>query len=132
MALLIRALDTNVVIRYLVNDDPIQEQAANRILRLGFLLSATVLMETEWVLRAVYRWPRASIHAALTALIDLPSAISIPDGIHWALDRFAQGADLADMMHIVSATGATAYATFDANIAAKVVDSGPLPIETLP
>ena len=125
-----RAIDTNVVVRYLVNDDPVQERVARNIVREGFLLSATVLVETEWVLRAVYRWPRARIHAALAALIDLPSAASVPEGVAWALERFALGADLADMIHIVSSTGADCFATFDLGVA-RAADNGPLPIETL-
>lgn len=125
-----RAIDTNVVVRYLVNDDPVQERMASAIVREGFLLTATVLMETEWVLRAVYRWPRARIHAALSAMIDLPSA-SVAEGMAWALERFALGADLADMIHIASSTGADSFATFDLGVARAAADNGPLPIETL-
>jgi len=125
-----RAIDTNVVVRYLVNDDPVQERVASAIVREAFLLTATVLMETEWVLRAVYHWPRARTHAALAALIDLPSA-SVPEGMVWALERFALGADLADMIHITSSTSADRFATFDLGAARAAADNGPLPIETL-
>ncbi len=128
---MIRAIDTNVVIRYLVNDDPVQERVASNIVREGFILTATVLVETEWVLRAVYRWPRARIHAALAALIDLPSAASVPEGMLWALERFRLGADLADMVHIILSTGADSFATFDLGVASAVANNGPLPIETL-
>ncbi len=126
-----RAVDTNVVLRYLTNDDPAQERIARSVMRAGFVLTATVLVETEWVLRSAYRWPRERIATALAALIDLPSAIAVPDGIGWAIDRFAKGADFADMVHIATATGSSAFATFDASVAAKAGEASPLPVETL-
>ena len=126
-----RAVDTNVVVRYLTNDDPAQAQVAERVLREGFVLTATVLMESEWVLRSAYRWPRGRIATAFAALIDLPTAAAVPDGAAWAIDQFAKGADFADMAHIITATGSSAFATFDASIAAKVGDASPLAIETL-
>ena len=54
------------------------------------------------------------------------------------LDRSAadalieQGADWADMMHIVAATGAApVFATFDKAIARKAGGESPVPVETL-
>lgn len=126
-----RAVDTNVVLRYLTNDDPAQERIAREVLQSGFVLTATVLMESEWVLRAAYRWPRDRIATAFVALVDLPTALSIPDGIGWAIERFAKGADFADMIHIVTATGSSAFATFDGAIAANAGEASPLPVETL-
>ena len=126
-----RAVDTNIVIRYLTRDDPVQAPIATEILRAGFLLSATVLIETEWVLRSFYRWPRDRIAEALASLIDLPSADIVPEGADWALARFANGADLADMIHILAGVGASAFATFDDAIAGYAGANSPLPIETL-
>jgi len=127
-----RAIDTNVVIRYLTADDPVQTPIATETLRSGFVLPVTVLMESEWVLRSVYRWPRDRIATAFAEMIDLPTALSVPEGCGWALARFAQGADLADMLHVVTATGsASAFATFDAGVAALAGADSPLSVETL-
>jgi len=127
-----RAIDTNVVIRYLTADDPVQTPIATETLRSGFVLPLTVLMESEWVLRSAYRWPRDRIAAALAAMIDLPTALSVPEGSGWALDRFARGADLADMLHVVAATGdASAFATFDTGVAGLAGMDSPVAIETL-
>jgi predicted nucleic-acid-binding protein len=127
-----RAVDTNIVIRYLTRDDPVQTPIATDILRAGFLLSSTVLIEVEWVLRSYYRWPRDRIAEALFGLIDLPSADVVPEGAKWALARFAEGADLTDMIHILAGVGASAFVTFDDDIASYAGANSPLPIETLP
>ena len=127
-----RAVDTNVVIRYLTLDDPVQSPIAAEVLRAGFVLSATVLIETEWVLRSVYRWPRNRIAEALADLIDLPSADIVPEGADWALARFAAGADLADMVHILTGIGAMTFVTFDSGVAENAGMNPPLPVETLP
>jgi len=126
-----RAVDTNVVIRYLTSDDPIQTPIATETLRAGFVLPVTVLMESEWVLRSAYRWPRDRIAAALAALIDLPTALLVPEGSRWALARYGQGADLADMLHIVAATGGASFVTFDTGVLAGAGADTPLPVETL-
>ena len=52
------AIDTNVVVRFLVNDDPEQAQRARRLIESeDVFLSTTALLETEWVLRVAYKRP---------------------------------------------------------------------------
>jgi predicted nucleic-acid-binding protein len=126
-----RAVDTNVVIRYLTNDDPVQTPVATETLRVGFILPVTVLMESEWVLRSYYRWPRDRIFVALSDLIDLPSAVHVPEGARWALSRFAEGAEMADMLHVAAAIGANKFLTFDTDIEHDAGPDTPIPIETL-
>lgn len=49
------ALDTNVVVRFLVNDDDQQAQRARALIAAGNVhIPPTVLLETEWVLRSAY------------------------------------------------------------------------------
>jgi predicted nucleic-acid-binding protein len=73
-----RALDTNVLVRYLVVDD---EAMASRALRLfkeaeglgeAFLVTTPVLLESLWVLRSKYRLLRRDIVQALERLLALP------------------------------------------------------------
>jgi len=53
-------VDTNVLVRYLVRDDPAQFERARRLIsrevdtREPVLVSLLVLLETEWVLRSRY------------------------------------------------------------------------------
>jgi predicted nucleic-acid-binding protein len=47
------AVDTDILVRYLVEDDPIQTDRAEAVLRSGaVLVPSTVLLETAWVLRS--------------------------------------------------------------------------------
>jgi predicted nucleic-acid-binding protein len=69
-------LDTNVVIRYLTQDDHRQSQLANRLIettlspeRRGFI-SLVVLCEVVWVLADAYRMDQARIRSILEALIE--------------------------------------------------------------
>ncbi len=73
------AIDTNVLLRLLVEDDATQGNQAERFIaserRLGnpVLISLLVLLETEWVLRSRYEFPKAQILDALAALLDTES-----------------------------------------------------------
>ncbi|MEO1003764.1 MAG: PIN domain-containing protein [Cyanobacteria bacterium J06638_7] len=55
--------DTNVLVRLLVNDDPVQaEQAAVLIdASAACFVPITVALELEWVLRGAYRLPREAV-----------------------------------------------------------------------
>lgn len=73
-----RALDTNVIVRFLVNDDKAQgnrvrarfEDAERRGDR--FFISRLVLLELIWVLSAVYKLTREEILRALELLTQMP------------------------------------------------------------
>jgi len=61
------ALDTNVLIRFLVRDDEEQFERAERLIRRAaragepVFISLLVLLETEWVLRSRYKLSKAEI-----------------------------------------------------------------------
>lgn len=109
------ALDTNVLVRFLTNDDPAQARRARRLVEQGeVLIPLTVLLEAEWVLRAAYGFELAQIHAAFIGLLGLPNLhMQAADRVQKALEWFAGGLDLADALHLVLADDATAFATFD-------------------
>lgn len=68
---------------------------------------------------------------AFQDLIDLPHHLAPTRDIEWIVARFADGADFADMTHLVMSPGARSFATFDRRI---VIDAGattPVPIEML-
>lgn len=70
------AIDTNVLLRLLVNDDEIQAKQVEHFVTSEelqgnpVLISLLVLLETEWVLRNRYELPKARIIEALAALLD--------------------------------------------------------------
>lgn len=66
-------LDANVLVRYLVRDDPLQSEKARRLFKCAsdkgtrVLISLLVLLETERVLRSRYGLPKPEIAAAFSA-----------------------------------------------------------------
>ena len=54
------ALDTNLLVRLLVNDDPAQAELAAACIdaSAGCFVPITVALELEWVLRGAYKLPR--------------------------------------------------------------------------
>lgn len=68
------ATDTNVIIRFLVDDHPVEGRRARRVFEdHRVLVPESVLLESEWVLRAVYGFSRDEISRAFRALLALPS-----------------------------------------------------------
>ena len=126
-----RALDTNILVRLLVEDDPDQVRIAKLLLEEPALVGSGVLMETAWVLRSTYKQPRTAIAAALLALLDVPTIHVVDEAqVRWAIGRYRDhGADLADMLHIVAAKGASRFASFERHLAAQAGEGSPLPVE---
>ena len=109
------AIDTNVLVRLLVWDDP--EQAAQAKALIGgqdVFVSKTVLLETEWVLRSLYGLKASQIIAALRGVVGLPRMrCEDPDAVVMALGCFEQGLDFADALHLSSSRAKGRFATFD-------------------
>ncbi|MCY4003484.1 MAG: type II toxin-antitoxin system VapC family toxin [Rhodospirillales bacterium] len=110
-----RAIDTNVVVRYLTGDDPDQSARARTAVDGGAVFaSTTVLLESEWVLRSVYGFAPEEIAAALRAFAGLPGvAVENPSRIAAALDRAEAGMDFADALHLGAAARCDTMLTFD-------------------
>ena len=64
-------VDTNVVLRYLLNDNEKQAQIAKELIEGGAFLLPEVLMETSHVLRTFYEVDRQKISAQLLIVLDL-------------------------------------------------------------
>ncbi len=66
------AVDTNVLVRLLTNDDPSEAKRALRVMESDdILIPKTVLLETEWVLRHGYVIAREVISQAFQSLLGL-------------------------------------------------------------
>lgn len=65
-----RAVDTNVLIRLLVRDDPVQAKAAEAFVAPGAWVTQLVLAETLWVLDAVYERSPKQLAKAVELLLD--------------------------------------------------------------
>lgn len=115
----------------MTDDDPAQSARARAAVEDDFHIPATVLLETDWVLRTFYGWSRAQRVAGFKILLDMPSAVNIPKYGGWAVERMAAGADFADMMHLATAEGTSSFATFDKKLARRAGSDAPVPVETL-
>lgn len=129
------AVDTNVVVRFLVNDDTVQFDIAKSLVAKNVIaVPHTVLLETEWVLRRSYGFVREQIVGALTALLGIETVTCAnSEAVGKAIDAFAHGCDFADAMHAATAdAAATEFVTFDKTFArqARTLD-GVLPVRLL-
>lgn len=104
---------------------------AAEAIREDFLVTSTVLLEAEWVLRSSFKWTREQRVQALSSLLDLPHAVAFPAHARWALRRTAEGADFADMMHIAGAEGASSFASFEKRLKRMAGPDTPTPVEFL-
>jgi predicted nucleic-acid-binding protein len=112
------ALDTNVVVRFLVADDARQASRSRRILESAqVFIAASVLLETEWVLRGAYGLVRSDVVRLLRGLLGIPTVqTDDPALLAQALEWHARGLDFADALHIAGSAGADHFATFDAKL----------------
>ncbi len=126
-----RSVDTNIVLRYILNDDPAQAEIALQILSQPCFVGLGVLMEAAWVMRSIYGLPRPSIAGALETFVAIETVrVADETGVRWAIDRFRDhGADLADMLHIVASKGASSFASFEKHLAKQAGPATPVPIE---
>jgi predicted nucleic acid-binding protein len=121
------AIDTNVLVRLLLADDPAQTRRARALAESDRLfVSVTVLLETEWVLRALYRIPDADIRSGFRTLL---GAVDVEDrtGVERALERAANGLDFADALHVARAGQTAAFATFDTKLLKRAKKLGVQP-----
>jgi predicted nucleic-acid-binding protein len=109
------AIDTNIVVRYLVRDNPKQSlRARNLIDDNDVFVSTSVILESEWVLRSVYDYSATRVCEALRALAGLPRvSVENPALMAEAIDLAKRGMDFADALHLASASGCEAMLTFD-------------------
>ena len=134
-----RALDTNVLARFFV-DDPDDAQAARQrpaaiaALSQRSFVSVTVLLELEWVLRGFYELADKDISKVLRALASIPHVtLEDRDSVLLALDAFDKGLDFADALHVVRASRASSFVTFDRQLVKRAQSLGlPVPVEPLP
>jgi len=113
------AVDTNVVVRLLVNDDARQGAAARRLFESEEIwIGVTVLLEAAWVLESVYELSAAKSVAALRGLLGLPN-VRVEDvgAVAVALDAAGRGLELADALHLVRAPEGAEFVTFDRALA---------------
>ena len=124
------AVDTNVLVRLLTNDDPSEAKRALRVMESDdVLIPKTVLLETEWVLRHAYVIARGIIAQAFQTLLGLPNVKpEDPQAVTQALAWHEDGIDFADALHLASSAKADRLATFDKDFAKKALKLGSIEV----
>jgi predicted nucleic acid-binding protein len=124
-----RAIDTNVVVRYLTGDHPEQSPRARALVDgRPVFVPVTVVLEVEWVLRSAYGFRATEVSNALRAFGGLPTVVmGDAETVAWALDRSDQGMDFADALHLGLSRHCDGFATFDRAMATSAV-AGDLPV----
>lgn len=110
------ALDTNVWVRYVTNDEPAQAKRALAILAGAeeIFVAKTTLLELVWVLRAAYELPETAIIRALQQILGLPNVQGeMPEQLEKAIALYERGLDFADALHLASSPEGASFYTFD-------------------
>ena len=118
-----RGLDSNVLVRYLTQDDASQSRQANRLITESIsrgeplFLGAIVLCELVWVLRLAYRIRKSEIAETLTRILDTAQfVVEDADLCRQALSAYRDGSgDYSDYLlgGRNRKAGCSATATFD-------------------
>jgi predicted nucleic-acid-binding protein len=116
-------LDTNIVLRILTGDDPVQVNVVKKLLVAHqqtagvFFLNQVVLAECAWALKGAYKMSRQEIAQGMEGLLDTPAfAVEEPKVVASALKCFRESAaDFSDCLIAAknAATGCVHTATFD-------------------
>ena len=114
------ALDTNILVRFLVDDDRQQADIASDLVSHpdGIFIAKTTLLELEWVLRHVYQIDKKTLVSGLNNLLGLPNAtIESVAQVAAAMKDFSKGMDFADALHLASTQSGVKTYTFDKKFA---------------
>ncbi len=124
-----RAIDTNVLVRALVNDNAAQSARAVALLTgHDIFIPVTVVLELEWVLRSRYAFAPKVVAQAIEKIAALSNVVvGERAAVLAAATRAAQGWDFADALHHALSHGCEDFLTLDADLvkrAARATASG--------
>jgi predicted nucleic-acid-binding protein len=118
-----RGLDTNVLVRWILDDDPRQAARVQQLFeevseqQLPLFVPSTVMLELEWVLRSRYRFDKSTVLGTFNALLETQE-LEFQDepALERALSLYRQAsADFSDCLHAgqCGSAGRAPMMTFD-------------------
>ncbi|MGE0423970.1 MAG: type II toxin-antitoxin system VapC family toxin [Reyranellaceae bacterium] len=109
------AIDTNLIVRVLVQDDAVQAAASRRFIESNTVrVLSTVMLETVWTLERSYGLERTAIVRSLSGFMGLPTVrVDEAASVSRALELYADGLDFADALHLCLAMDSDRFVTFD-------------------
>lgn len=116
-----RAVDTNILVRALVQDNPAQARRALVCIQdQPVYVPVTVVLELERVLRSRYGFSAKTIADAIEKIAILENTVvGEQEAVVAAASRLRKGWDFADALHHAMAAGCDDFATFDTNLAKR-------------
>jgi len=113
-----RAVDTNLLVRLITNDDEAQARVAEEFIAAGAWIPHVVLVEVMWVLASAFDLSRARLAEAIDMLLNHTSlAIQDSEVVSAALANFRQhaGVEFSDCLALETArrAGHLPFGTFD-------------------
>jgi predicted nucleic-acid-binding protein len=117
------AVDTNILVRYAVKDDPKQTETATDFLKSNSCcILKTVLLELAWVLSSQtgYDLSRSVAAERLRHICGLPT-ITVEDAstVAQAITWYEEGLDFADALHLASSASCAGFASMDRRMTNK-------------
>ncbi len=104
------ALDTNILVRYLVADDTKQFQSAMTLIESAdeeapLFLPLSVVIELEWVLRSLYSFDKTTLITTFNQLLGTRELVfQDEDIVEVAISLYTENnTDFADCLHIATA-----------------------------
>ncbi|MFN2377951.1 MAG: type II toxin-antitoxin system VapC family toxin [Candidatus Binatia bacterium] len=125
------AIDTNVLVRFLTGDDEVQYKAGLKLFSSATVfIPDTVVLETEWVLRAAYDLDPTVVCEVLRRVFGLPN-VRLANGqrIARAIDWHELGLDFADSLHLASCQDLESLRTFDLDFIRRAAGLGECRVE---
>ena len=121
-------VDTNVLVRAVVRDDPAQAKVAAKILTEAELIAVALpcLCELVWVLRKVYEFQAADAAAAIRALLATTNVVLNRPAVEAGLSVLDAGGDFADGVIAYEGNwhGGETFVSFDKKAVALLLKQG--------
>jgi predicted nucleic-acid-binding protein len=116
-----RAIDTNVLVRAIVGDNPAQTARAEALMfEHNIFIPITVTLELEWVLRSRYALKPKLISQAIIGIAALGNVVlGEHDAVIAAAEKYAKGWDFADALHHALSLGCDDFVTLDIDLVKK-------------
>lgn len=109
------AIDTNIIVRFLTQDDDVQYEKAYEIFcKNEIFIPDTVIQETEWVLRYSYTFNPSDVCDAFRKLFGLENVhLQNPYLVLLAIEWYENGLGFSDAIHLAQSQHVSRLVTFD-------------------
>lgn len=133
-----KAVDTNVLARFFINDEDDREAAKQRPAATAAMSDAvfvplSVVLEFEWVMRGFYELSRKDIQRIFESLCGLEN-VQVEDRsiVLTALNSYQLGLDFADALHLARSDFCSSFLSFDQRLKKRAASANLTPVVEIP